>query len=81
MMELVLAKQARRKHEGSNFWDHLKEKGIYEEAQELAEKKYGHLYRKDKTNFFEIIRHGFTKWWTSQPQGKKRSKKQNRRKK
>lgn len=40
------------KHEGSNFWDHLKEKGIYEEVQELAEEKYGHLYQKGKTNFF-----------------------------
>ena len=44
------------KHEGSNFWDHLKEKGIYEEVQELAEERYGHLYRKNKTNFFGIIR-------------------------
>ncbi|MDE0013614.1 MAG: hypothetical protein OXU36_20905 [Candidatus Poribacteria bacterium] len=44
------------KHEGSNFWDHLKEKGIYEEVQELAEKKYGHLYQKGKINFFERIK-------------------------
>ena len=44
------------KREGSNFWNHLKEKGIYEEVQELAEEKYGHLYRKDKTNFFRKIK-------------------------
>ena len=43
------------KHEGSNFWDHLKEKGIYEEVQELAEERYGHLYKEDKTNFFRRI--------------------------
>lgn len=43
------------KHEGSNFWDHLKEKGIYEEVQELAEERYGHLYEEDKTNFFRRI--------------------------
>ena len=44
------------KREGSNFWDHLKEKGIYEEVQELAEERYGHLYRKNKTNFLTRIR-------------------------
>ncbi|MDE0428070.1 MAG: hypothetical protein OXN25_24715 [Candidatus Poribacteria bacterium] len=44
------------KHEGSNFWDHLKEKGIYEEVQELAEERYGHLYQKGKTSFFGKIR-------------------------
>lgn len=44
------------KHEGSNFWDHLKEKGIYKEVQELAEERYGHLYQKDKINFFRRIR-------------------------
>ncbi len=44
------------KHEGSNFWDHLKEKGIYEEVQELAEERYGHLYQKGKTNFCRRIR-------------------------
>ena len=48
------------KREGSNFWDHLKEKGIYEEVQELAEERYGHLYRKNKTNFLTRIRNIFS---------------------
>lgn len=44
------------KREGSNFWEHLKEKGIYEEVQELAEERYGHLYQKGKTNFLKKIK-------------------------
>ena len=44
------------KHEGTNFFDYLKEEGIYEEVQELATKRYGHLEQKRKVNLFGKIK-------------------------
>ena len=42
-------------HEGTNFYDYLKEEGVYEEVHTRMVKEYGHLIEKDKTNFFKKI--------------------------
>ena len=42
-------------HKGTNFYDYLKEEGIYRETHILMQEKYGDLMEKDKTNVFKKI--------------------------
>ena len=44
------------KHDGTNFFDYLKKEGIYEEVEELSEKRYGHLKKENKRNILGRIR-------------------------
>jgi hypothetical protein len=43
-------------HEGTDFYDYLKEEGIYKEVHVLMRKKYGHLMEKNKVRLFGRIR-------------------------